>query len=151
MNITSEANGSYKIEIANWQKELFRNLVGEVNGIISDGKNPLGNLLFPTAYQNDIDANNEFDFLTKSDLEESHLLALRILEEVPEVGEVSEETLLKMMQAINILRLVLGSRLEITDEDIPIEITEDDPDRSLWLIYHLLGENLSRIVDSMID
>ncbi|MBG01408.1 MAG: hypothetical protein CL470_03975 [Acidimicrobiaceae bacterium] len=151
MIITPETNGSYKIEITDWQKELFRNLIEEVSEIISDRENPLGNLLFPIAYQNDIDANSEFDSLTKGDLEESHLSALKILEEIPEVGEVSEETLLKVMQAINILRLVLGTRLDITDEDTPIEIAEDDPDRSFWLIYHLLGENLSRIVDLLSD
>ena len=151
MIITHVTNGSYKIELTDWQIQLFRNLVGEVNGIISDGNNPLGNLLFPIAYRNDRDANSEFNLLIKDDLQESHLSALKILEEIPEVGEVSEETLIKVMQAINILRLVLGSRLEITDEDVSIEIAEDDPDRSLWLMYHLLGENLSRIVDSLSD
>ena len=142
-------NGTYKIEIPDWLGLLFRNLVEEVKGFIENKGSPLANLLFPVAYQNDEAANIEYDSLTHEDLLQSHLSALETLVEISENDEVTEETLLQIMQAVNILRLALGTRLEILDEDDPSEITENHPDYNLWLIYHLLGENLSIIVDSI--
>ncbi len=144
-------NGTYKIEIPDWQGRLFHNLVEEIKGFIENKGNPLANLLFPVAYQNDEAANIEYDSLTHEDLLQSHLSALKTLVEVSEteIDEVPEETLLQIMQAVNILRLALGTRLEIRDEDDPSAITENHPDYNLWLIYHLLGENLSIIVDSI--
>ena len=55
------------------------------------------------------------------------------------------------MQGINILRLVVGTRLKIDDEEpenAP-QASKDHPDHNLWLIFHLLGEILSIIVDSI--
>lgn len=149
MIITPLENGTYKIEISDWQGHLFRNLIEEVKGFIDDKGNPLADLLFPVAYENDEAANIEYSSLTYEDLLKSHLAALRILEEISEIDEVPESTLLQIMQAVNILRLILGTRLEIRDEDEPSGITENHPDHNLWLIYHLLGENLSIIVDSI--
>ena len=59
--------------------------------------------------------------------------------------------LIEIMQGINILRLVLAARLEIDDDsnENPPEMNEDDPDYNLWLIFHLLGETLSIIIDSI--
>ncbi len=149
MIITPQKNGTYKVEITDWQSRMFRDLVKELKSFIANENNPLVNRLYPVAYQNDEIANSEYTSLTYEDLYQSHLAALGILEDISEIAEVSEDTLLKIMQAVNILRLVLGTRLGICDEEDFSEITEDHPDHNLWLIYHLLGEILSIIVDSV--
>ena len=148
MIITPLEDGTFKLEIPKWQIKIFKSLTQELNPIISDRGNNLTSRLFPTAYQADTSANNEYELLTHKDLLQSHLDSLEALEELSSNAELSEETLIKITQGVNILRLVLGTRLEINDDDAnSSKANEDHPDHNLWLTFHLLGEILSIIVD----
>ena len=48
---------------------------------------------------------------------------------------LSEDELWSWLQAINALRLVVGTRLDITDEDHDPNVPPDHPDANLWTIY----------------
>jgi hypothetical protein len=148
MIITPLEDGTFKLEIPKWQIKIFKSLTQELNPIISDRSNNLTSRLFPTAYQADTSANNEYELLTHKDLLQSHLDSLEALDELSSNAELSEETLIKIIQGVNILRLVLGTRLEINGNDTNSPMAnEDHPDHNLWLTFHLLGEILSIIVD----
>ena len=151
MIITPLKNGAFKVETPDWQIQILRGLAQELTTVISDGNSSLTTRLFPVAYQSDKAANEEYKQLTHEELLQSHLAALELIEEISTNKEVSEHTLIKLMQGINILRLVLGTRLKIDDEnsESSSEISESHPDHNLWLIFHLLGEILSIIVDSI--
>ena len=151
MIITPIDSGSFKIDIPDWQIQIFHNLAEELQAIISNGNNHLTSRLFPVAYQSDTSANAEYELLTHDDLRQSHLSSLKLLAEISTYSEVSEMMLIEIMQGINILRLVLAARLEIDDDsnENPPEMNEDDPDYNLWLIFNLLGETLSIIIDSV--
>ncbi len=151
MVITPIDNGLFKIEIPDWQIQIFHNLAEELKVIISDGNNHLTSRLFPVAYQSDTSANAEYESLTHDDLRHSHLSSLKLLSEISTYSEASETLLIEIMQGINILRLVLAARLEIDDEESENspQASEDHPDHNLWLIFHLLGEILSIIIDSI--
>ena len=148
MIITPLEDGTFKLEIPKWQIKIFKSLTQELNPIISDRSNNLTSRLFPTAYQADTSANNEYELLTHKDLLQSHLDSLEALEELSSNDELSEETLIKITQGVNILRLVLGTRLGINDDDAnSSKANENHPDHNLWLTFHLLGEIISIIVD----
>ena len=148
MIITPLEDGTFKLEIPKWQIRIFKSLTQELNPIISDRSNNLTSRLFPTAYQADTSANNEYELLTHKDLLQSHLDSLEALEELSSNAELSEETLIKITQGVNILRLVLGTRLGINDDDAnSSKANENHPDHNLWLTFHLLGEIISIIVD----
>ena len=151
MIITPIDSGSFKIDIPDWQIQIFHNLAEELQAIISNGNNHLTSRLFPVAYQSDKAANAEYEQLTHEELLQSHLASLKLIEEISNNAEVSESTLIEIMQGINILRLVLGTRLKIDDENAESlsEISESHPDHNLWLVFHLLGQTLSTIVDSI--
>ena len=150
MIITPLEDGTFKVEIPKWQIKIFKSLTQELNPIISDRSNNLTSRLFPTAYQSDTSANNEYELLTHKDLLQSHLDSLEALEELSSNAELSEETLIKITQGVNILRLVLGTRLEINDDDAnSSKANEDHPDHNIWLTFHLLGEIISIIIDAI--
>ena len=151
MMITPLKNGAFKVETPDWQIQILRGLAQELTTVISDGNSSLITRLFPVAYQSDKAANEEYKQLTHEELLQSHLASLELIEGISTDKEVSEHTLIKLMQGINILRLVLGTRLKIDDEnsESSSEISESHPDHNLWLIFHLLGEILSIIVDSI--
>tara|TARA_B100000131_G_C18024221_1_gene575789 strand:- start:71 stop:532 length:462 start_codon:yes stop_codon:yes gene_type:complete len=151
MLITQIDSGLFKVEIPDWQIQIFHKLGKELKAILSDGNSHLTTRLFPAAYQSDSKANTEYELLTHEDLRQSHLSSIKLLAEISTYSEVSESTLIEIMQGINILRLVLGERLEINDEnnEEPTEFREDEDDYNLWLLFHLLGEILSNIIDSI--
>ena len=151
MIITPLKNGAFKVETPDWQIQIFRGLAEELKTVLPDGNNSLTTRLFPVAYQSDKAANDEYQQLTHEDLLQSHLASLKLIEKISTHNEVSEHTLIEIMQGINILRLVVGTRLKIDDEEPQNspQVSEDHPDHNLWLIFHLLGEVLSIIVDSI--
>ena len=151
MIITPLKNGAFKVETPDWQIQIFRGLAKELKTVLSGGNSSLTTRLFPVAYQSDEAANEEYIKLTHEDLLQSHLTSLKLIEDIATDEEASEDTLIKIMQGINILRLVVGTRLKIDDEEpenAP-QASKDHPDHNLWLIFHLLGEILSIIVDSI--
>ena len=60
MVITPIDNGLFKVEIPDWQIQIFHNLAQELKAIISDGNSHFTTRLFPVAYQSDKDANDEY-------------------------------------------------------------------------------------------
>ncbi len=55
------------------------------------------------------------------------------------------------MQAINSLRLVLGTLLEITDDDQELSFDPDDPEARTQALYGYLGGLLDEIVDAQLE
>ena len=153
MMITHLKNGTFKVETPDWQIQIFRELAQELETVLSDRNSYLITRLFPVAYQSDTAANAEYEQLTHEELLQSHLASLKLIEEISNNAEVFESTLIEIMQGINILRLILGTRLKIDDEnsESSSEISESHPDHNLWLGFHLLGQTLSTIVDSIND
>ena len=151
MIITPLKNGAFKVETPDWQIQIFRGLAKELKTVLSGGNSSLTTRLFPVAYQSDEAANEEYIKLTHEDLLQSHLTSLKLIEDISTDKEASEDTLIKIMQGINILRLVVGTRLKIDDEEPENspQANKDHPDHNLWLIFHLLGEILSIIVNSI--
>ncbi len=151
MIVTPLKNKTFKVETPDWQIQIFRELAQELETVLSNGNRSLTSRLFPVAYQSDKAANDEYQQLTHEDLRQSHISSLKLLAEISTYSEVSETTLIEIMQGINILRLVVGTRLKIDDEEPENspQVSVDDPDYNLWLIFHLLGEILSTIVDSI--
>jgi hypothetical protein len=149
MIITQLEEDKYRVEITLWQSQLFSNLAYELRESIAKKNSPLVQRLFPIAYPDDMTANREFESLIQKELLQSHLSALEILDSVSEVEEFHEAGLVRLMQAINIVRIGLGTRLDIRHEDDFYDITEGHPDHDLWVIYQILGEVLSLIVEAL--
>ena len=55
------------------------------------------------------------------------------------------------MQAVNSLRLVLGTMLDITDDDQELAFDPDDPNARTLALYGYLGGLLDEIVDAQLE
>ena len=103
--------------------------------------------LFPTAYHDDPDRDREYQQLVRDELLERRLAALTLVEETASAEQLDEAGLTGWLTALNDLRLVLGTRLDVSEDDA--EVDPDDPDAPAHVVYHYLGMLLGEVVDAL--
>jgi hypothetical protein len=142
------APGRYRISIPEPEQQLLRSLIPQLRDLLSTDDPSLVRL-FPTAYPDDPERDAGYHAMVRDELLERRFSALDALERTLEGGEVGEEELSAWMRALNDLRLVLGTRLDVSEDDDPADLDPEDPDAPAWTIYHYLGALQSMVVDAL--
>lgn len=140
----------YRIQLPESEQELLRSLLPQLRELLTTD-DPSVTRLFPTAYVHDPERDAGYQALVHDELLEKRYETLDVLERTIEGGEVDDETLSAWMRGLNDLRLVLATRLDVSEDDEPTDLDPDDPDAAAWSIYHYLGGLLSLIVDALTD
>jgi hypothetical protein len=148
MIVERSATG-FDVEVYDWQAEMLQSLIAPLRDLLIQGSSPVLRRLYPTAYPQDAEADAAYGELVHDQLLEQRLTALDTLERSMTASHLSEEELIAWMMSINSIRLVLGTRLDVGEDDEPMDVDEDDPDRPLWLSYGLLSQMLWVIIDAM--
>ena len=107
--------------------------------------------LYPAAYADDAEKEDEYRRLTHEELRCARLANVDAVEASIDAELLSEEQLTAWMQAINSLRLVLGTLLDITDDDQELAFDPDDPEARTQALYGYLGGLLDEIVDAQLE
>jgi hypothetical protein len=141
-------DGTYEVVLAVEERELLRSLPGQLRELLTTD-DPALERLFPPAYTNDDEKNAEYERLMRSDLTAGRVSALDVLEATADAEVLDEEQLLGWMGAINDLRLVLGTRLDVSEEMYTEEVAPDDPNAPAMALYLYLGFLLESIVDAL--
>jgi len=105
--------------------------------------------LFPPAYEADADLQAEYRSLTVDDLAERRREALRVVEETVDANELSEEQLAAWLGVVNDVRLVLGTRLDVTDDSYMRPLPEDDPRFAQFALFSYMGFLEENIVEAL--
>ena len=151
-------DGAYDVRLRGWESDLLSSLVPQLRELLTAGSgggadaaavDPSLKRLFPTAYADDAELDAEYQSLVRDDLLEGRLAALDKVEETLDADVITEEQLLAWMGAVNDLRLVLGTRLDVSEE--MDEMDPDDPDAPLFAAYGYLGWLLENIVAALAD
>jgi len=143
--------GTYELHLAGPERELLADLVDQLRELLSlTTDDPTVRRLFPTAYHDDPERDREYQQLVRDELLERRLAALTTVEETTTLAELTEEQLSGWLTALNDLRLVLGTRLDVS-EDAGGELDEDDPNAPALAVYGYLGSLLSEVVDALTD
>ena len=133
-------DGRYLLLLSEDERAVLRRLATDVVGNIEARDDRSTYRLFPPGYSEDLGRQVEYDRLMRDDLQASHIGALGLLSETADAGSLDEGQLYAWVRALNQVRLVLGTRLEITDDDSAMpELAETDPAFGLWLIYEYLA------------
>jgi len=138
--------GDFDVEIFDWQRQLLDSLIVPLRDLLLEGSSPVLRRLYPTAYPSDAEADRAFSELVHDQLLEQRLAALDTVEESMHGRTLTEDQVHQWMNAINSIRLVLGTRLDVSEDEDPDDIADDDPDRALWLSYALLSQMLSMLL-----
>jgi len=116
---------------------------------IEAGADPAVDRLFPVAYPDDEERQTEFRLLAHDQLLESHLGALAVLEETAGADRLDEEQLQAWMRALNHVRLVLGTRLDVTEEGDERPRSPRDPRAGAFAVYDYLTYLQGEIVEAL--
>lgn len=142
------APGRYRIALPEPERDLLGTLVPQLRELLTTD-DPSLTRLFPTAYADDPDRDAGYHAMVRDELLEKRFHSLDVLERTIEGGEVDEETLSAWMRALNDLRLVLGTRLDVSEDDDPMDVDPRDPLAPAWSIYHYLAGLQSMIIDAL--
>ena len=103
--------------------------------------------LFPTASKDDADLAAEVDALVRSDLTTQRLDALEQLEATIDEDRLSREELESWLAVCNDLRLILGTRLDLTEESGPHDFTGEDG--HTFGVYRFLTSIVSDMIEAL--
>ncbi|KAA0235584.1 MAG: hypothetical protein JJLCMIEE_00494 [Acidimicrobiales bacterium] len=144
--IQPNRDGTFRLRLGEGDRDLIRSMIPEMRDLLLAG-DPSLRRLFPPAYGTDDKRNAEYDALVHDDLLEHRLASLDIVEGTLDEETVDEEGLLRWMQALNDIRLVLGTRLDVTEEMVPPDPAH--PSAGMFIVYARLGYLLSNIVKAL--
>ncbi len=114
--------GQYQLKLSRAERDLLRSLPGQVRELIdtTDPADPSMRRLFPPAYRDDEKAEADFQNLMHDELVEHHRQALAVMEETIDADRLDEDQVVSWLSALNELRLVLGTNLEVTESIEPV-------------------------------
>ncbi|MDP7067000.1 MAG: DUF2017 family protein [Acidimicrobiales bacterium] len=147
----AKRNGSVEINITDEERRLIADLVEQLRELVLS-TSPEGSVddsirrLYPTAYVDDPEHEHEYQRLMRDQLLERRLGHLDVVEATLQDRELSSESLTAWITSINDVRLVLGTHLDVSEDEEPTFAASNDPDQQQRAIYqylsHLLGELL---------
>lgn len=143
---TSE--GTFTVAIDETEQQVLGDLVVQMRSLLSTDSPALARL-FPPPYGDDEERNAGYAALAGAELVERRLAALEVIEDTLGAEELTEEQLGTWMRSINDVRLVLGTILDVSDDDEPTGAHADDDTAALHATYSYLGYLLERIVDAL--
>jgi hypothetical protein len=135
------------------ERQLIARLLTELGQLLmGESGDPRLIRIFPPAYHlaDDAEADAEYQRLMREDLVASRLSGIATVNlSLQEPGPVGEEAMIAFVQAINGLRLVLGTMLDVVEDHDPDAIDESDPLISEHHLYNFLSWLLDWAVQAL--
>ena len=140
-----QADGSYRINLAPDVRELMVHLFGELRDVLTqaDTSDPALRRLFPAAYHDDPERDAEYQELMRSELVASRLTAIsRVVEVIGDGDRLEAGDMDLLLQSLNAVRLLLGTMLDVSEDEgdgIAGGDGSDDPVAAQAHLYSYLG------------
>jgi hypothetical protein len=141
-------DGTYAVSLEPWERDLLRTLPGQLRDLLATD-DPALERLYPPAYVGDDERNDEYQRLMRGVLEKRRLTTIDVMEATIDATTLDEEQVVAWMGAINDLRLVLGTRLDVTEDPLDEQFVEDDPRAPAVALYEYLGHLQEAVVTAL--
>ena len=144
---------SYSLNIDASDRTTLNGLLDQLRDVLMhDSSSDIARRLFPAAYHQDDQHEQEYQRLMRDELLSSRLASLSLTTSLLERETNSDSIVLSadeldaLMRSINSLRLVLGTLLDVDEDEFVAHLDEDDPAYSQYQLYSYLGWLLDWIV-----
>lgn len=129
-------DGTFEVVLDPRNAEALTSLLGELDELLEVAPDdPSLARLHPTAYHDDPERDLAYQILAGDELRTKRRATIAAVRSSLEKTELSEDELWGWLQALNALRLVVGTRLGIDDDSDRPRLDLDDPEAALWDVY----------------
>jgi Domain of unknown function (DUF2017) len=146
--ITRNADGTFQVRMTRTERSLLRSLPAQLRDILEAG-GPAVERLFPPAYTDDPEREGEYRRMVHDELVAGRRRALDVMEATVDAGRLDAEQMEAWLGALNDLRLVLGTRLDVTEDQAEEDLRSGDPRDEALALYHYLGWLEAQAVDAL--
>ena len=149
--VEPNADGTFSINLSEGDRDtmvdLLEQLLTVVTGADDDRRTKR---LFPVAYHDDPEKESEWQGFMRDELVQSRSAAVgTAIGMLRSESPATEAELTAFMTSLNSLRLVLGTLLDVQEDDDGDEIPEDDPAHGPGPLYGCLGWLLGWTVEAL--
>src|SRR5262245_10105690 len=142
-------DGSYRLRLSPAERELLSTLPADLDRLLDEPENPDVRRLFPRAYE-DAEAEDEYTRLVGAELLDDRRRALATIRETAGRDRLTGEEAEAWLTGLNTLRLVLGTRLDVR-EDEPPSLDATDPSARESAISLYLSFLQEQLVEAVAD
>ncbi len=145
--IERSPDGSFAVRLPQEERDLLGGLPAQAHALLDAGDASVERL-FPPAFADDPDADEEYRRLVGSSLRDGKLAALGELARTAGADRLTEAELESWLGALESLRLVVGTQLDITEESYG-SFDPSDPDAPRLALYHWLSWLQEEVVQAL--
>jgi hypothetical protein len=144
-------DGVFRINLTEDERATLLGFVDQLEEVLSaEHSDPRLRRLFPTAYHENPDLDEEYQGYMRDELSQSRAASIATVREVLQSPEtLTEAQLYAFMMVLNSLRLVLGTLLGVSEDEDTDDIDDDDPTFGQAQLYGYLGWLLEWTVDTL--
>ena len=144
--------GDFRLRLSDQEQQLLRTLPAELLSLLAtEPEDPTLRRLRPSAYEDDPEAEGEFQRLMQDEQWASRRDALLLLAETASRDRLTADELDAWLRALTDLRLALGTRLEVTEETYEREIDPADPNAYELAVFAYLSWLQEQAVEAAMD
>ena len=141
--------GGVELRLSREERSLLAGVVAELRALLEGAPgDPSLRRLFPPAYDEAEDESAYRD-LMGGELLEGRLAALELVAQTLERERLSADEADAWLRALNDLRLVLGTRLDVREDTFAEELRRDDPRAPALAIYAYLSWMQEQLIEAL--
>ena len=142
-------DGGVRIRLDAEERDLLRSLPEQLRELLQETPDdPSLRRLFPPA-SDDEEIEQEYRRLMAPDLRDRRLDALAVMEGTVDAERLTQDEAAAWLSALNDMRLVLGTRLDVTEDLDPSALAPDDPRVPGLALYGYLSWVVEQLVEAM--
>lgn len=152
--VARDDDGTYTFSVDSEDRRVLNDLFGQFKEVLVDGQeSDTIRRLFPTAYHEDPEHDEEYQRFMRSELLTSHLHSVDHVRALIDASvdstsvRLTQSDLDALMKATNGIRLLLGTLLSVSEDDHD-DIDESDPTYGQHQLYAYLGWLLDWMVSA---
>ncbi|HEV3474672.1 MAG TPA: DUF2017 family protein [Actinomycetota bacterium] len=133
--------GDFQVRLSPPERDILRTLPGQLRDLLEEdpAADPGLARLHPPAHPEDRRLEAEYRSLVQDDLARQRREALDVMVATVGADRLDEDQLSAWLSVLNDLRLVLGTRLDVTEDMYERGFPEDDPRAQAFALYAYLG------------
>ena len=142
-------DGSLRLRLPREERDLLRTLPAQLRSLLEEAPDdPSLERLFPPAYD-EAESEAEYRRLMHDELLDGRRRALEIVEETLDRDRLSAEQAQAWLTALNDLRLVLGTRLGVQEDELLARLDPTDPRAPGLGLYAYLSWLQEQLVEAL--